>query len=72
MKILSKIKPINGADFKIADAKDIAIGDSNVEEKILNLQELANKNLKSPDGTFWRITIDNNGNLKAEKFRRNS
>lgn len=34
MKILSKIKPINGADFKIADAKDIAIGDSDVEEKI--------------------------------------
>lgn len=31
MKILSKIKPINGADFKIADAEDIEMGNADLK-----------------------------------------
>ena len=37
MKVASKIKPINDAKFMIADAQDIALQDTNVEDKIINI-----------------------------------
>ena len=42
MKILSKIKPINGADFKIADAEDIAIDGISVKEKFTQVNTQVN------------------------------
>lgn len=60
MKILSKIKPINGADFKIADAKDIAIGNSDVEEKISSID-------KSIKNSASNIYVENFEKLATEQ-----
>lgn len=45
MKVASKIKPVNNSDFKIADAEDIAIDNSNVKEKIVGIEN-ANELIK--------------------------
>lgn len=45
MKIASKIKPVNNAKFKIADAEDIAIDNTDVKSKFNKVDNKLNENI---------------------------
>ena len=61
IEIIDKLKQKNNGNFKLMDAKDVAIGDSDVESKFANV-DLEQSNLKDSLGAL-------NNNLNAQKTR---
>lgn len=61
IEIIDKLKQKNNGNFKLMDAKDVAIGDSDVESKFANVDS-EQSNLKDSLGTL-------NDNLNAQKTR---
>ena len=80
MRVASKIKPVNDADFKIADAEDIAIGNSDINTAITNntnkirgfiTPSMFKKDNEKDDTQMLQRAIDyaitNNIQLKSDK-----
>lgn len=61
IEIIDKLKQKNNGNFKLMDAKDVAIGDSDVESKFANVDS-EQSNLKDSLGAL-------NNNLNAQKTR---